>query len=31
MGKVTPDFVSCLPETKQLKEQLGRLTGTPQP
>lgn len=31
MEKVAPDFVNCIPEMKQLKDQLGQLTGTPQP
>jgi hypothetical protein len=31
MRKVAPDFVNCIPEMKQLKDQLGQLTGTPQP
>jgi hypothetical protein len=31
MAKVAPDFVNCIPEMKQLKDQLGQLTGTPQP
>lgn len=31
MRKVAPDFVSCIPEMKQLKDQLGQLTGTPRP
>ena len=31
MAKVAPEFVNCVPAMKQLKDQLGQLTGTPQP
>ena len=31
MAKVAPEFVNCVPAMEQLKDQLGQLTGTPQP
>lgn len=31
MKRIAPDFVSCIPQLKQLKDQLGQLGVTPRP
>jgi hypothetical protein len=31
MKSLAPRFIDCIPEMKQLRHQLGQLTGTPTP